>query len=116
MQPTEPQSEVQSQPKANRVRIADLPRKSATDYVSAYANNTNANPSFYEITLLFGQIVTTPKGETHILDRASITMTWEHAFRLNSLLDRLLRDYQQEHNNGIRLMDDNGPDAKPVSE
>lgn len=110
----EPQSDGQSQPKATRVRISDLPRRTATEFISAYANNTNAAPSFYELTLQFGQIVTPPAGEAYILDRAAITMTWEHALRLNALLELLLKNYQQDHETGaIRLMKDSEVETAP---
>ena len=85
-----------------------LERIQVPNYVSVYANNTNATSSFYEMRLYFGQIVHKPSGDPFIEDSVSVTMTWEHALRFRDLLNRMVESYKQGPHGTIRELE-----AKP---
>lgn len=76
-----------------KLDIEDLERIKSPNYVSVYANNTNATSSFNELRLFFGQIVHRPYIDPIIEDSVTVTMTWEHALRVRELLDRMLKSY-----------------------
>ena len=77
-------------------RTSELKRIEAPGFVSIYANNADASMNFYDLCLVFGQVLVKPGTDRPIIeDRASVTMTWEHVEPLVNLLRRLLDDYER---------------------
>lgn len=79
------------------VTLAELKRVRSQGFVSVYTNNVNATAMFFDLSLIFGQIVVVPQGETFLEDRVSVTMAWEQVGPLRDLLDRLLKNYEKNH-------------------
>jgi hypothetical protein len=80
--------------KSATVKIEDLPRHNADNFLDIYANNVGSSSNFYDLRFLFGQIIAGPKIDPHIEDRVSVTMSWEHARQFRALLDRLIKGYE----------------------
>ncbi len=78
------------------VKISDLKRVRSPSFVDTYSNNVNGGAGFHDLRLIFGQIVT-GMDDPYIEDRAAVTMNWEHTKALRDLLDRLLRQYEEEN-------------------
>ena len=81
-----------------RVSPGEFRRVEASDFVSIYANNANGGGGFYDMLLVFGQLLSKPgTKDPYIEDRVAITMAWEHVGPLRDLLDRLLKKYVGTH-------------------
>ena len=89
--------------KKHSYKIADLTRVPTSNFFSTYANNTHGSSSFYDLRLVFGQVIIPQVKEPYIEDRASITITWEHVGPLRDLLDRMLKTYQAEYGPARRI-------------
>jgi hypothetical protein len=92
--------------------LEKLQRLQAPGFVSVYANNTNSTNSFYEVRLLFGQIIGRPDAAPIVEDSVMVTMTWEHAVRVRDMLSRILADYERDQG-PIRLMKESSPPKQP---
>jgi hypothetical protein len=77
--------------------IAKLRRTRTATFVEAYANHTQATPSFHDIRLIFAGIIVPHDPESpapYVEERAGITMSWEHAKALRDLLTRMIDGYE----------------------
>ena len=78
--------------------VEQLERIRVPNFCSVYANSTNSYSSFYDLRLIFGQVVVDPGREKPFVeDRVSVTLTWEHVGPLLDLLDKLLKAHELEH-------------------
>jgi len=94
------------------VKVTELPRSTAPNFVEIYANNAGSSSTFQDLRIIFGQIIFGMDDKNTIEDRASITMSWEHALALRNLLDRLITKYEEE-NGKIRVQVEPGTAALP---
>lgn len=89
-------------------KIADLPRVRSDQFVSVYSNHTEAAPGFYELTLIVSRIA--KKGnELHVEEQAEIIYSWEHAVRVRDLLSRMIKAYEDQEGNKIRILSEDEP-------
>jgi hypothetical protein len=80
------------------INLLEVDRVRSPQFVSIYSNNANASASFFELRLLFGQILGgLGKDPVHIEDGALITMSWEHAQKLSELLQKTIALYEAQH-------------------
>jgi len=78
------------------LKVPDLPRRKSDGFVSIYANNVGSAMTFYDLRLIFGQILFGPGEEPVIEDRCSITMPWEHVLAMRDLLNRVIDNYERD--------------------
>lgn len=83
-----------------RFNVADLPRKKAATFLRIYANNAGVAASFFDIDLVFGQLIAAQdesgKPMPHIEDLVTVSMSWEHAKALAKALDRTIAAYEKD--------------------
>lgn len=96
-EPTKP-VEVES----SRKSVTDLPQIRSPRYVEAYSNNLGLAANFYDVTLIFGQVLVSPQGTPIVENSAAISMSWEHAKALAAGLSRAVEAYEKEHVTTIR--------------
>jgi hypothetical protein len=87
-----------------KIAINELARVRSPHFVAISSNNANATRGFFDITLLFSEIVLVPgtKPQGFIEDRASVEMSWEHAKALYKLLGRSIEYYEEKYQTKIR--------------
>jgi hypothetical protein len=87
--------------------IADLKHKTAENFRRVYSNNSNIAANFFDMTVLFGEVIIDPEGTDPFLnDEVAVTMSWEHAKALLDGLARALTDYEQSNKQPIRRKPD----------
>ena len=84
-------------PKLGVIKIDDLPRRHPSTYIETYANNVGASSNFYDVRLIFGQLIADPKADVYIEDRVTVTMAWEHAKQFRDLLTQLIDAYEKDN-------------------
>ena len=87
---------------ASRNLVKDLPQIRSPRYVEAYSNNLGLAANFYDVTLIFGQVVVSPEGKPVVENSAAIAMTWEHAKALAAGLSKAVEAYEKEQASTIR--------------
>ncbi len=77
--------------------IDDLPRRKDEGFRHVYVNQSNLAGSFMDLTILFSEVTPVPGQDppAEVVDRARITMTWEHAKALARLLGERVAAYEQ---------------------
>ena len=93
--------------KGKTFTIADLGHRTAENFRRVYSNNSNIAVNFFDVTVLFGQVIIDPDGTDPFLnDEVAVTMSWEHAKALLDGLTRALTDYEQSNKQPIRRKPD----------
>ncbi len=78
------------------LNVSELPRKKSADFVDTYSNNANLVAGFYDLKILFSNIIIgIPNEEPHIEDRAWVSLSWEHAKALRDILSERILDYEK---------------------
>ena len=80
---------------ASRNLVKDLPQTRSPRYVEAYSNNLGLAANFYDVTLIFGQVVVSPQGMPVVENSAAIAMSWEHAKALAAGLSKAVEAYEK---------------------
>jgi hypothetical protein len=84
-------------PEKNEIDPRSLPHKRDSSFASVYCNSAGFSMTFYDLTMVFGQILTTGPEGPHIQDRAEVTMSLEHAKALLEALAKPLQDYEAKY-------------------
>lgn len=82
--------------------VADLKHRRAEDLKSVHANSANFAANFYDVALIFGQIVPQYEDEPIIEDKVSITMSWEHLKALGDGIQQIIANYERDHHTTVR--------------
>jgi hypothetical protein len=69
----------------------------SSTYVSVYTNNVQISSTFYDVRLLFNDVLGVSGSEITIEEKASVIMSVEHARDLHSALSKTLEQYEQKH-------------------
>jgi Protein of unknown function (DUF3467) len=73
---------------------AEIRRRKAADFRSLYANSAQVRTSFYDVSLVFGEI--SPEGDSiECEEHVQIVMSPQHAKVMLQILDRNLRTYEE---------------------
>lgn len=86
------------------INLADLERRQSSSYREVYSNNANAQSGFFDIRLIFSQIIV-PMGKTKeavVQEEVGVAMCWEHAKALHKLLGALIHTYETANNIVLR--------------
>lgn len=83
-------------------KVSDLQQIRADNFITAYASSAALAASFYDITILFGQVVMSPENLPRLENSAAITMSWEHANALAVALKRAVEGYEKEQKSTVR--------------
>lgn len=81
-------------------QISQLPHKKSERYAAVYTNNVGLGNSFYDVQLVFGQVIPGQYGsnpEPYVEDSVAVTMAWEHAKALAIALQQAVESYEKEH-------------------
>ena len=87
---------------ASRNLVRDLPQTRSPRYVEVYSNNLGLAANFYDVTLIFGQLVISPQGTPVVENSAAVAMSWEHAKALVVGLGKAVEAYEKDHAATIR--------------
>jgi len=83
--------------------VKDLEHKSSPDFMRVYANSANFGLNFYDLTIVFGEMVSDADANgMHIENRVAVTMSLEHARALSDALQKTLEIYESSHHAKIR--------------
>jgi hypothetical protein len=79
------------------VRIKDLTHTRSEEFRFVYANSATVSETFWDITLIFGEVIPSPGQNTAVVeDRVGVTMSWEHAKALCEVFKRQVDDYERK--------------------
>jgi hypothetical protein len=86
------------------VSVNQVRRNRGPGFLSIHANNTNATRGFFDISLVFGELILIPgpDPQSYIDDKVQVSMSWEHAKAINKLLERSINEYEEKNNAKIR--------------
>lgn len=102
----------EAKPKSRDVAISELRRFRSERFMAVYANHAEATPSFYDLRLAFFHVAKDVKGEPEIEEQVAVDMTWEHAIRLNDMLNGVIKRYQDD-NGKIRVTQPESQQPQP---
>src|SRR5947209_3922670 len=77
--------------------VAELEHQRAPNFVSAYSNSATFGLNFFDMTMVFGQIVSPTPLTMLIEDRVAVTMSLEHAKALLRGLQDTIAAYEKTH-------------------
>ncbi len=77
--------------------VAELEHYRVPDFVSVYANSAGFGINFFDLSIVFGQIVSPSNEAMLIEDRIAVTMSIEHARALMVALQDTLAAYEKTH-------------------
>jgi hypothetical protein len=77
--------------------VAELEHYRVPDFISFYANNAGFGINFFDLSIVFGQIVSPTNESMLIEDRLAVTMSIEHAKALMMALQDMLATYEKTH-------------------
>jgi hypothetical protein len=88
-----------SSKKSTEIQVASLPHRRDENFLSLYANSAGVASTFYNISIIFGEIdLQGSKEQAHIKDIVAVAMSWEHRKALLTNIQKIIQDY--EHKNG----------------
>lgn len=100
--------------KSGPYNVSDLEHERASDFRRVYSNSAGLATTFYDVTVIFGEITGTAPGIVpKIEDRVGVAMSWEHLKALYVALGRAIATYEAEQKTTIRTPSSAVPDATP---
>jgi hypothetical protein len=80
---------------AKQFNVAEMAHRHAPSFSYIYANSASFSLNFFDIQIIFGQILSPDPTSMYVEDRVSITMTMEHARALEKALHDALEQYEK---------------------
>lgn len=87
---------------ASRNLVKDLLQTRSPRFIEVYSNNVGLAANFYDVTIIFGQVLVSQQGTPVVENTAAVAMSWEHAKALAAGLTRAVEAYEKEHSTTIR--------------
>jgi|SRR6267142_2062849 len=92
-------------------RLQDLPLRQSPDFTMVYANTVHFATLPWDLTLIFGQVISVDPNDPHLEQRVAVTLSPQTAKTVLEFLHRNVVAYEEQYGE-IRLT----PSATPPSE
>ena len=90
-------AEVRASIEQRKFNVLEMEHQRATNFSQVYANNASFGITFFDFSITFGQILAPDPNSMLVEDRATITMSLEHAKALMNALQETLVTYEKTH-------------------
>src|SRR5690242_20210712 len=77
--------------------VLEMEHRQAATFSNVYCNTTSFGMTFYDLSIVFGQIVALDSKSMIVEDGARIVMGWEHAKALSNALLGAIAHYEKTH-------------------
>jgi hypothetical protein len=92
-----PKTEEKTEKVQKIFNVAELEHYRIPEFVSVYSNSAGFGINFFDLSIVFGQIVSPNIESMLIEDRVAVTMSIEHARALMIALQDTLAAYEKTH-------------------